>query len=81
VLGTSNVKFTWSAGIDASQYQLWLGLTGPGSSDLYTSGWLAAPTTSTTVTALPAKGATVYARLYSDVDGVVEYNDYTYVEQ
>jgi hypothetical protein len=33
------------------------------------------------VTSLPAKGAMVYARLYSDVDGVVEYNDYTYVEQ
>jgi hypothetical protein len=38
-------------------------------------------TTSTTVTSLPAKGATVYARLYSLVNGVVEHNDYTYTEQ
>jgi len=81
VLGTSEVQFTWTPGIDATKYQLWLGLSGPGSSDLYVSGWLTAPTTSTTVTTLPAHGSTVYARLYSDVEGVIEYNDYTYVEQ
>jgi hypothetical protein len=77
-VGTSNVKFTWTTGTGATEYQLWLGLSGPGSSSLYASGWLT--TTSTTVTSLPAKGATVYARLYSDVDGKVEYNDYTYTE-
>ena len=78
-LGTSNVQFTWTAGTGVTEYQLWLGLSGPGSSSLYTSGWLA--TTSTTVTSLPAKGAAVYARLYSMVNGAVEYNDYTYIEQ
>jgi hypothetical protein len=36
---------------------------------------------STAVTSLPAKGATVYARLYSMVNGAVQYNDYTYAEQ
>jgi hypothetical protein len=79
-LGTSNVKFTWTTGTGATEYNLWLGLNGPGSSSLYTSSWLPTPTTSTTVTSLPAKGATVYARLYSMVDGKVEYNDYTYTE-
>jgi hypothetical protein len=78
-LGTSNVVFTWTTGTGATEYNLWLGLSGPGSSSLYTSGWLT--TTSTTVTSLPAKGATVYARLYSLVNGAVEYNDYTYTEQ
>jgi serine protease len=80
-LGTSNVVFTWTAGTGATEYQLWLGLSGPGSSSLYASGWLPTPTTSTTVTSLPAKGATVYARLYSLVNGAVQYNDYTYIEQ
>jgi hypothetical protein len=71
--------FSWTTGTGATEYNLWLGLSGPGSSSLYTSGWLT--TTSTTVTSLPAKGATVYARLYSEVSGKVEYNDYTYIEQ
>jgi hypothetical protein len=33
------------------------------------------------LTSLPAKGATVYARLYSLVNGAVLYNDYSYTEQ
>jgi hypothetical protein len=33
------------------------------------------------VPSLPAKGATVYARLYSTIGGKNQYNDYTYVEQ
>ena len=79
-LGTSNVQFTWTAGTDVTEYQLWLGLSGPGSSSLYTSGWLTAPTTSTTVPSLPEKGATIFARLYSMIGGKVQYIDYTYVE-
>jgi sugar lactone lactonase YvrE len=78
-LGTSSVMFTWTAGTQVTEYDLWLGLSGPGSSDLYASGWLT--NTSTTVTSLPAHGATVYARLYSMIGGVVSHNDYTYLEQ
>ncbi len=78
-LGTSNVTFTWTTGTGVSQYNLWLGLSGPGSSSLYASGW--STSTSATVPSLPAKGATIYARLYSDVNGVTQYNDYTYTEQ
>ncbi|HEY1901224.1 MAG TPA: choice-of-anchor D domain-containing protein [Terracidiphilus sp.] len=78
-LGTSNVTFTWTAGTGVTHYGLWLGISGPGSSDLYASGTLT--TTSTTVPSLPAKGATIYARLYSEVNGVFEPTDYTYTEQ
>jgi len=78
-LGASGVQFTWTTGTGVSEYQLALGLSGVGSSNLYVSGWLT--TTSTTVTSLPAKGATIYARLYSMVNGEVQSNDYTYVEQ
>jgi hypothetical protein len=77
-LGTSQEMFTWTTGTEVTQYDLWLGLGGPGSSSLYTSGWVTS--TSVTVPSLQAKGATVYARLYSDVDGVTEYNDYAYIE-
>jgi hypothetical protein len=79
-LGTSDIQFTWTAGTGVTEYQLWLGLSGPGSSSLYTSGWLTAPTTSTTVTSLPAHGSKVYARLFSNVGGEIEYDDYVYVE-
>jgi len=80
VLGSTNVKFTWTVGTGTTRTQLWLGTTGPGSSNLYASGWLAAPTTSTTVSSLPAKDVEVYATLYSTVDGVQVSNAYTYTE-
>lgn len=77
-LGTANVKFTWTAGAGATQYTLWLGTTGVGSSNLYASGWVT--TTSTTVTSIPATSATVYARLFSYMGGKTQYFDYTYTE-
>jgi hypothetical protein len=79
-LGTSNVQFTWTAGTGVTKYDLYLGTTA-GGSNLYASGWLAAPTTSATVPSIPAHGQTVYATLYSIVNGVQESNAYTYVEQ
>ena len=78
-LGTSNVRFTWTAGIGNTDYQLWLSASGPGSSSLYNSGSLT--TTYATVTTLPATGGTIYARLYSESGGVWQYHDYTYVEK
>ena len=78
VLGVSGQTFTWTAGADVAEYQLWLGLSGPGSSSLYTSGWLT--TASTIVPSLPAKGATVYARLFSQGPGGLQYNDYVFDE-
>jgi N-acetylneuraminic acid mutarotase len=78
-LGSSDVIFSWTAGAGNTNYQLWLGLSGVGSSNLYNSGSIT--TTSTTVPSLPVKGATVYARLYSESGGVWSYHDYTYTEQ
>jgi len=77
-LGASNVQFTWSAGTFVTNYALWVGISGPGSSDVYVSGPLTA--TSTTVTSIPTKGATIYARLFSDIGGHYLYTDYVYTE-
>jgi sugar lactone lactonase YvrE len=78
-LGTSNVTFTWTAGVGVTHYNLWVGLNGVGSSDLYNSGSIT--NTTTTVPKLPASGATLHVRLYSDVGGEWESTDYTYTEQ
>jgi hypothetical protein len=75
-LAGTSVTFTWTAG--ATEYDLWLGLNGPGSSSLYNSGLTTA--TSATVTALPPKGAPIYARLFSEIGGVWYHSDYTYTE-
>jgi len=75
VLTGNTQTFTWSAGIGASGYVLLLGSTGAGSNNL-----LDAHTTATTVTAnnLPANGALIYARLITNFNGVLAYNDYTF---
>jgi hypothetical protein len=77
-LGTSNVMFTWNAGTLVTAYDLWLGTNGPGSSSLYNSGLIA--TMSATVPKLPARGSTIYARLFSMIGGAPQYVDYTYTE-
>jgi large repetitive protein len=78
-LGISSVMFSWSAGTFVTQYELLLGASGEGSYNLYNSGWTTA--NSATVTRLPAKGAKVYARLYSKGSGGTQYIDCTYTEQ
>ena len=54
-LGISTVTFTWTVGYGVSHYNLWLGLTGPASSDLYTSG--NATKTSAAVASMPVREA------------------------
>jgi hypothetical protein len=66
----------WTAGSGATMYDLYLGTTGVGSNNLYQTGHTTS--TSATVTNLPTNGATIYARLLSNVDGTWEYNDYIY---
>jgi hypothetical protein len=78
VLGVSNVQFQWTAGIGVSDYQLNLSAVAPGESELFLYKGTAATATATT---LPANGAEVYARLYSKINGVWQYNDYVYTEQ
>ena len=67
--------FTWAPIIGATSYTLYLGSTGVGSGNL-----LDAHTTSTTVTAtqLPINGMPVYARLWTNVNGVWKYTDSTF---
>jgi len=72
----SSATFTWSPGIGATQYMLYLGTTGVRSDNLYNSG----PTTATSVsvTGLPVNGQTIYARLYSFIGGTWHALDYIY---
>ena len=77
----SSATFTWSAGTGVTRYEFRLGTTGPGSRDLYNSA--EATTTALTsglVTGIPTNGATLYARLYSWINGAWQYTDYTYTE-
>jgi len=77
----SSATFSWSAGVGVTQYEFRLGTTGPGSSDVYNPA--EAVTTSLTtglVSGIPTNGVTLYARLYSKINGAWQYIDYTYTE-
>jgi hypothetical protein len=73
-LGSASVTFQWTIGA-ASQCGLWVGSTGVGSANLATPP--AGANTSYTAT-LPSDGRTLYVRLWSLVNGVWQYSDYTY---
>jgi hypothetical protein len=75
-LTSTTVLFKWTAGIGVTQYDLHLSAVAAGDSELYSSGRVTR--TSTTVYGLPTNGKTIYARLYSVINGVTFYNDYTY---
>ncbi len=77
-LSTSQA-FVWSPGNTATHFELWLGSTGVGSSNLYNSGNVTA--TTETVNGLPTNGETIYVRLYSLINGVWHSVDYTYLAQ
>jgi hypothetical protein len=74
-LTSSSVKFTWSVGTSGTQYDLHLSAVEFGAYDLYVSGHKTS--TSVTVNGLPTDGETIYARLYSILNGATAYNDYT----
>ncbi|MGD0519983.1 MAG: chitobiase/beta-hexosaminidase C-terminal domain-containing protein [Terracidiphilus sp.] len=76
--GTS-VTFTWTPGNVATAFEFWAGTLGPGSTNLYNSNETGA--TSATVTDLPSNGSTVYVRLYSLINGVWQYTNYTYIAE
>jgi serine protease len=78
VLGPS-ATFTWTPGTGVTIYDLALGTTGFGSSDIYTTGHTTAH--STGAIPLPTNGVTVYAQLYSYVGGSWLYSQYTFTEQ
>jgi hypothetical protein len=70
---SANVTFTWNAGIGVSKYALWVGSTA-GSYDLYAQ-WETG--LSRTVT-LPTDGRAIFVRLFSEINGALQFNDYTY---
>ncbi|HMG84942.1 MAG TPA: hypothetical protein VK574_04335 [Terracidiphilus sp.] len=72
----SSTTFTWTTGSGVTAYYLFVGTT-PGGYDLVNIGPKAA--TSATVS-LPTNGATIYVRLYSVINGGLQYHDYTYTE-
>jgi hypothetical protein len=76
-LGTSNVNFSWNAGTGVTLYQLCLSAIEPGACDLFSYKGTAL---SATVTSVPANGATVYATLYSNINGAWQQNNYLYTE-
>ena len=74
----SSTTFTWTKGNSVSEYWLYIGTKGAGSTDVYNSSVF---TTSANVTTLPVNGATVYVRLLSKINGAWQYIDYTYTAQ
>jgi hypothetical protein len=79
ILPGSSVKFSWAGGAGPSEYWLYLGSTGQGSSNLYSSG--ATMATSVKVTGLPTTGAKVYAKFLQRIDGAWQTTYYTYTAQ
>ncbi|MDP3000262.1 MAG: SBBP repeat-containing protein [Bryobacterales bacterium] len=73
-LTSSVVIFTWTPGFGVTNTWLWIG-TAPGTSDLLNIG--GGGGTSATAN-LPTTGILIYARLWSMIEGVLVYNDYTY---
>ncbi|MEX0406943.1 S8 family serine peptidase [Aquibium sp. LZ166] len=71
----SSATFVWTTGTNVSQYWLYVGSTGVGSSNIYQAGQ--GTSTTRTVTGLPSTG-TIYVRLWSYISGSWQWNDYTY---
>ena len=74
-LTSTSVTIDWSGGSGPVEYQLKVGTTGVGSSNLFASG--TTTVTSATVT-VPASGKKVYVRLQQLIDAVWKTTDYTF---
>lgn len=72
----SSATFTWNTGYAASQYWLYVGTTGVGSSNIWNQDQ--GTGTSRLVTGLPTTGGTVYVRLWTLLPAGWSFNDYTY---
>ena len=77
ILTSSTVVFSWTTGTQVTGYDLHVGTTGAGSTNIF-GGDVSGQTK--TVTGIPTTGGTLYVRLYSQIDGAWEYVDYTYTE-
>jgi hypothetical protein len=77
-LSGSTVTFSWSSGSSVTDYILYLGTTGAGSTNVYNSG--ATTKTSLSVSSIPTSGAPIYVALLSKINGSWVSNDYTFTE-
>ena len=73
---SASVTFGWTAGSGVAQYWLEIGTTAGGTNLLSTS---AGTNRSLAVSNLPTDGRTIYVRLWSQIGGGWQFNDYTYV--
>jgi DNA-binding transcriptional regulator of glucitol operon len=74
---SASQQFTWNNGTGETDYQVLIGTTGPGSSDIYNSGI----TTNTSATvSIPPYGDTVYGTLRQLVSGTWQVTRYTFTE-
>ena len=77
----ASVTFTWTPGQGVTKYLLRLGTTGAGSNNVYNASNTATTALTTGVVSnIPTAGATLYARLYSFINGAWQSTDYTYKE-
>ena len=77
----SSATFTWSAGMGVTKYEFPAGHYGTRFNKPYNSADAdTTALTSSLVSDIPTAGATLYARLYSYINGAWQYNDYTYTE-
>ena len=77
-LSGSSATFSWTSGTGVTAYQLHVGTTGFGSSDVFDSNKLTA--TSVAVSGIPTNGSTLYVRLFSMVNGAWRSSDFTIIE-
>jgi hypothetical protein len=74
-LPTGTVNFQWSAGSAVQRYHLFIG-EWPGGNTLYSADQ--GSSLAANVAGLPQDGRPIYLRLWSLLDGVWQFNDYTY---
>jgi hypothetical protein len=78
-LSGTSTTFTWNPGTGSSQFVLYVGTTGVGSSDIYSGHSVYSNVTSATVT-IPANGVLLYVRLNYDLSTGWNHVDFTYTE-
>ncbi|HKS26984.1 MAG TPA: S8 family serine peptidase [Pyrinomonadaceae bacterium] len=74
-LPSSTATFNWTAGSCAADYWLFIGNT-PGAYDIYNADQ--GLNRSRTITNLPTDGRTIYVTLWTLINGVWQYNQYSY---
>jgi flagellar hook assembly protein FlgD len=75
IIALPSATFQWTTGSGASEYRLAIG-TSVGAGDIYDQNQ--GTNTTATVSGIPLTGQILYVRLYSNLSGTWQYNDYSY---